>query len=129
MRLGELEGIVGEEGGYTAEADAGVLLDGLGIEIAFHERKNGRTAGRPEGPAMLLAQALFGNPTALLLDEPLRTTLTSIPFTGYRIICANMKASSSSSPTTVISSTAFARTPPISTTKPSSCMLAAMTTW
>src|SRR5271155_2902541 len=27
MRLGELEGIVGEEGGYTAEADAGVLLD------------------------------------------------------------------------------------------------------
>jgi ATPase subunit of ABC transporter with duplicated ATPase domains len=32
MRLGELEGIVGEEGGYTAEADAGVLLDGLGID-------------------------------------------------------------------------------------------------
>src|SRR6267378_3742038 len=29
MRLGELEGIVGEEGGYTAEADAAVLLDGL----------------------------------------------------------------------------------------------------
>src|SRR6202049_1680269 len=32
MRLGELEGIVGEEGGYTAEADAGKLLDGLGRE-------------------------------------------------------------------------------------------------
>src|ERR1700739_2081938 len=29
MRLGELEGIVGEENGYTAEADAGALLDGL----------------------------------------------------------------------------------------------------
>src|SRR6266436_1836468 len=39
MRLGELEGIVGEEGGYTAEADAAVLLDGLGIEAALHERK------------------------------------------------------------------------------------------
>jgi ATPase subunit of ABC transporter with duplicated ATPase domains len=41
MRLGELEGIVGEEGGYTAEADAGVLLDGLGIDAALHERKMG----------------------------------------------------------------------------------------
>src|ERR1041384_1289340 len=29
MRLGELEGIVGEEGGYTAEPDAPILLDGL----------------------------------------------------------------------------------------------------
>src|SRR5205807_3995069 len=29
MRLGELEGIVGDEGGYTAETDAAVLLDGL----------------------------------------------------------------------------------------------------
>src|SRR5229473_1469003 len=37
MRLGELEGIVGEEGGYTAEADAGILLDGLGVESALHE--------------------------------------------------------------------------------------------
>ena len=32
MRLGELEGIVGEKGGYTAEADAAMLLDGLGID-------------------------------------------------------------------------------------------------
>ena len=31
MRLGELEGIVGEEDGYTAESDAAVLLDGLDI--------------------------------------------------------------------------------------------------
>ena len=31
MRLGELEGIVGDEGGYTAESDAAVLLDGLDI--------------------------------------------------------------------------------------------------
>src|SRR6266850_4244434 len=45
MRLGELEGIVGEEGGYTAEADAAVLLDGLGVEASLHERKMGVLQG------------------------------------------------------------------------------------
>jgi ATPase subunit of ABC transporter with duplicated ATPase domains len=69
MRLGELEGIVGEEGGYTAEADAGVLLDGLGVESALHERKMSELQGGQK-VRVLLAQALFGNPTALLLDEP-----------------------------------------------------------
>ncbi len=69
MRLGELEGIVGEEGGYTAESDAGALLDGLGIEIELHERKMGELQGGQK-VRVLLAQALFGNPTALLLDEP-----------------------------------------------------------
>src|SRR6202008_3658703 len=69
MRLGELEGIVGEEGGYTAEADAGVLLDGLGIDAALHERKMGELQGGQK-VRLLLAQALFGNPSALLLDEP-----------------------------------------------------------
>src|SRR6202790_2138207 len=69
MRLGELEGIVGEEGGYTAEADAGVLLDGLGIDASLHERKMGELQGGQK-VRVLLAQALFGNPSALLLDEP-----------------------------------------------------------
>ena len=69
MRLGELEGIVGEEGGYTAESDAAVLLDGLGVESALHERKMGELQGGQK-VRVLLAQALFGNPTALLLDEP-----------------------------------------------------------
>src|ERR1700674_2437234 len=69
MRLGELEGIVGEEGGYTAETDAAILLDGLGIESAFHERKMGELQGGQK-VRVLLAQALFGSPTALLLDEP-----------------------------------------------------------
>src|SRR6266404_6183702 len=69
MRLGELEGIVGEEGGYTAEADAAVLLDGLGVEDELHERKMGELQGGQK-VRVLLAQALFGNPTALLLDEP-----------------------------------------------------------
>src|SRR6202451_2728148 len=69
MRLAELEGIVGEEGGYTAEADAGVLLDGLDVTGELHERKMGELQGGQK-VRVLLAQALFGNPPALLLDEP-----------------------------------------------------------
>jgi ATPase subunit of ABC transporter with duplicated ATPase domains len=69
MRLGELEGIVGDEGGYTAEADAAILLDGLGIESNLHERKMSELQGGQK-VRVLLAQALFGNPAALLLDEP-----------------------------------------------------------
>src|SRR5499433_3171570 len=69
MRLGELEGIVGEEGGYSAEADAGVLLDGLDVESSLHERRMSELQGGQK-VRVLLAQALFGNPSALLLDEP-----------------------------------------------------------
>ena len=69
MRLGELEGVVGEEGGYTAEADAAILLVGLGVEDSLHERKMSELQGGQK-VRVLLAQALFGNPAALLLDEP-----------------------------------------------------------
>jgi ATPase subunit of ABC transporter with duplicated ATPase domains len=69
MRLGELEGVIGEENGYTAEADAGVLLDGLDIDASLHQRKMGELQGGQK-VRVLLAQALFGNPSALLLDEP-----------------------------------------------------------
>jgi len=69
MRLGELEGIVGEEGGYTAESDAGILLDGLDVPAALHARKMRELQGGQK-IRVLLAQALFGNPAALLLDEP-----------------------------------------------------------
>ncbi|HKW55724.1 MAG TPA: ATP-binding cassette domain-containing protein [Candidatus Acidoferrum sp.] len=69
MRLGELEGIIGEEGGYTAESDAGMLLDGLDVDSNLHERKMGELQGGQK-VRVLLAQALFGNPSALLLDEP-----------------------------------------------------------
>ena len=69
MRLGELEGIVAEEDGYTAEADAAVLLDGLDIPEPLHDRKMGELQGGQK-VRVLLAQALFGQPEALLLDEP-----------------------------------------------------------
>src|SRR5450432_2065304 len=69
MRLGELEGIVGEEDGYTAESDAAILLQGLDIEDELHERKMGELQGGQK-VRVLLAQALFGKPQALLLDEP-----------------------------------------------------------
>ena len=69
MRLGELEGIVAEEDGYTAESDAAILLQGLGIPDSVHERKMGEIQGG-EKVRVLLAQALFGHPQALLLDEP-----------------------------------------------------------
>src|SRR5579862_7623798 len=69
MKLGELEGIVGEEDGYTAETDAAILLQGLDIPDHLHERKMGEMQGG-EKVRVLLAQALFGHPQALLLDEP-----------------------------------------------------------
>jgi ATPase subunit of ABC transporter with duplicated ATPase domains len=69
MRLGELEGVIGDEDGYTAEADAAILLDGLDIPEDIHERKMGELQGGQK-VRVLLAQALFGKPEALLLDEP-----------------------------------------------------------
>jgi len=69
MKLGELEGIVGEEDGYTAESDAAILLDGLDIPEELHSRKMSELQGGQK-VRVLLAQALFGHPQALLLDEP-----------------------------------------------------------
>jgi ATPase subunit of ABC transporter with duplicated ATPase domains len=69
MRLGELEGIVGEEDGYGAESDAAILLQGLDIASELHERKMSELQGGQK-VRVLLAQALFGHPQALLLDEP-----------------------------------------------------------
>ena len=59
--LGELEGIVGEEDGYTAESDAAILLQGLDIPDALHERKMSELQGGQK-VRVLLAQALFGHP-------------------------------------------------------------------
>src|SRR6202046_4971324 len=69
MKLGELEGIVGEEDGYTAESDAAILLQGLDIPDELHSRKMSELQGGQK-VRVLLAQALFGKPQALLLDEP-----------------------------------------------------------
>ncbi len=69
MRLGELEGVIGDEDGYTAESDAAVLLQGLDIADEIHERRMGELQGGQK-VRVLLAQALFGKPEALMLDEP-----------------------------------------------------------
>jgi ATPase subunit of ABC transporter with duplicated ATPase domains len=69
MRLGELEAVVGDEDGYTAESDAAILLQGLDIPEALHQRTMAELPGGQK-VRVLLAQALFGRPEALLLDEP-----------------------------------------------------------
>ena len=69
MKLGELEGIVGEEDGYSAESDAAILLQGLDIPEDLHSRKMSELQGGQK-VRVLLAQALFGHPQSLLLDEP-----------------------------------------------------------
>ena len=69
IRLGELEGTIAEEDGYTAESDAGELLSGLGIPETDHEKVMSELPGGRK-LRVLLAQALFGRPDALLLDEP-----------------------------------------------------------
>ncbi len=69
MRLAELEGVVGDEGGYTAEVDAAVLLQGLDIPEELHERKMAELQSGQK-VRVLLAQALFSNASVLLLDEP-----------------------------------------------------------
>lgn len=69
IRLGELEEIIGDEGGYTAEAEAEELLIGMGIPVEAHQKPMKEIPSDRQFRA-LLCQALFGNPQALLLDEP-----------------------------------------------------------
>jgi len=69
MRAGELEAEFGEMGGYTAENDAAVLLNDLGVKEDYHHTLMGDVPGNLKVRA-LLAQALFGTPDILLLDEP-----------------------------------------------------------
>ena len=77
MRLGELEGIVGEEDGYSAESDAAILLQGLDIADELHDRKMAELQGGQK-VRVLVAQALFGaspGAAARRADEPPRPRL------------------------------------------------------
>ena len=69
MELAKLEEIIAEEDGYTAEAEAEVLLSGMGIpEVSFQEPMHAIPLDHQF--RVLLCQAIFGKPEALLLDEP-----------------------------------------------------------
>ncbi len=69
MRASELEAEFAEMDGWNAESDAANLLSSLGIHESSHENLlkdlNGNQKVR-----VLIAQALFGNPDVLLMDEP-----------------------------------------------------------
>jgi ATPase subunit of ABC transporter with duplicated ATPase domains len=69
MRSSELEADFAELGGWEAEAQAGQLLSGLGIDEEDHGRLMAELDESKKVRA-LLAQALFGSPDILLLDEP-----------------------------------------------------------
>lgn len=68
-KAAELEMLFAEMNGWEAEAEAGTILAGLGIETAIHNKKMKDLAGGQK-VKVLLAQALFGKPEILLLDEP-----------------------------------------------------------
>lgn len=69
IRAGELEEVFADMDGWNAEADAAILLQGLGITTEFHDSLMKELEGNDK-VKVLLAQALFGNPDVLLLDEP-----------------------------------------------------------
>lgn len=69
IKAGELEGEFGEMGGYTAESDAATLLSELGVGEELHQQLMKDISGELK-VRVLLAQALFGNPDILILDEP-----------------------------------------------------------
>lgn len=65
----ELEGEFAELNGWDAETEAGRILQGLGLDIAKLEESMASLPDR-EKVKVLLAQALFGQPEIILLDEP-----------------------------------------------------------
>jgi ATPase subunit of ABC transporter with duplicated ATPase domains len=69
VSAGALEEKFAELDGWNAEANAAILLNGLGVASDLHE-KFMKELKEDEKVKVLLAQALFGNPDVLLLDEP-----------------------------------------------------------
>ena len=67
--LAELEELLITHDGYTLEARATEILEGLGIPIASHQQKLATLSGGFK-LRVLLAQVLIGGPDCLLLDEP-----------------------------------------------------------
>ena len=65
----ELEAEFADMDGWSAEANASALLQGLGIGTELHEKKMSELSGKKK-VKVLLAKALFGNPEILILDEP-----------------------------------------------------------
>ncbi len=65
----ELETEFAELGGWEAESDASRMLQGLGIPVDDHYKMMSEMDGRDK-VKVLLAQALFGNPDIVMLDEP-----------------------------------------------------------
>ncbi len=68
-RLADLEDRIATHDGYTLEARASGVLEGLGIPTAAHRRPLGTLSGGFK-LRVLLAQVLLGGPDVLLLDEP-----------------------------------------------------------
>ena len=69
IRASELEAEFAEMDGWEAESDASRLLQGLGIPVSMHGDLMANTDGRVK-VKVLLAQALFGKPDIIMLDEP-----------------------------------------------------------
>lgn len=68
-RVGELQVIFEEMNGWNADSDAAALLSNLGIGEEFHYTLMGDMDSKLK-VRVLLAQALFGNPDVLIMDEP-----------------------------------------------------------
>ncbi len=68
-RAAELEAEFAELEGWNAESDAAALLSGLGVTESEHFKMMKELSGHLK-VRILLAQALFGNPDILILDEP-----------------------------------------------------------
>lgn len=68
-RIGELQMQFDEMNGWNAESDAASLLSNLEIEAEHHYTAMGELEGKLK-VRVLLAQALFGNPDVLIMDEP-----------------------------------------------------------